>query len=91
MVAHGSGATFAEVRVTPEADRVTEPGSANDHGALELHLRRGRRVIVRPGFDRQTLRELVAVLEACEPTAGTNNVAGENLSRKRGPGRETDA
>ena len=49
---------FTEVRVTPE------PDSANDHGALELHLPRGRRVIVRPGFDRQTLRDLVATLEA---------------------------
>ena len=46
---------FAEVRVMSE--------SANDHGALELHLRRGRRVIVRPGFDRQILLDLVATLE----------------------------
>ena len=50
--------TFAEVRVAPE------PDSVNDHGALELHLPRGRRVIVRPGFDRQTLLDLVATLEA---------------------------
>lgn len=50
--------TFAEVRVT------SEPDSVDDHGALELHLRCGRRVIVRPGFDRQTLRELVATLES---------------------------
>jgi len=49
--------TFAEVRVTPE------PDSAIEHGALELHLRRGWCVIVRPGFDRQTLRDLVATLE----------------------------
>jgi hypothetical protein len=52
--------TFAEVRMTPE------PDSVDDHGALELHLRRGRRVIVRPGFDRQTLRDLLATLEADE-------------------------
>jgi hypothetical protein len=50
-------ATFAEVRLTPEADAM------DDHGALELHLPRGRRVIVRPGFDWQTLRDLVAALE----------------------------
>ena len=49
---------FAEVRVTPE------PNSVNDQGVLELQLPRGRRVIVRPGFDRQTLRDLVATLEA---------------------------
>jgi len=53
-----SNPAFAEVRLTPEAD------SVNDHGALELHLSRGRRVIVRPGFDRQTLLDLVATLEA---------------------------
>jgi hypothetical protein len=50
--------TFAEVRVTPEAD------AADGSAALELHLPRGRRVIVRPGFDRQTLRDLVATLES---------------------------
>lgn len=49
--------TFTEVRVTPEAD------AADDHGALELHLPRGRRVIVRAGFDQQTLLDLVATLE----------------------------
>jgi transposase-like protein len=50
--------TFAEVRVMREAD------SANGQGALELRLPRGRCVIVRPGFDRQTLLDLVATLEA---------------------------
>jgi hypothetical protein len=54
----GGTASFAEVRVTPEAD------SANNRGALEVHLPRGRRVIVRPGFDPQTLRDLVVTLEA---------------------------
>ena len=49
--------TFAEVRVTPEAD------SGDGPGALELRLPRGRCVIVHPGFDRQTLRDLVATLE----------------------------
>ena len=75
-------ATFAEVRVTPG------PESADDHGALELHLRRGRHVIVRPGFDRQTLRDLVATLEACEPTAGTSHATAVNVMRKCGPERE---
>jgi hypothetical protein len=65
-----SGATFAEVRLTPE------PDAADDHGALELHLRRGRRVIVRPGFDRQTLRDLVATLEA-----GNGDVADRAADR----------
>jgi hypothetical protein len=48
---------FAEVRVTPE------PDPASDYGALELRLPRGRRVIVRRGFDRRTLRDLVGTLE----------------------------
>jgi hypothetical protein len=51
-------ATFAEVRLTPESD------SANGPGTLELRLPRGRYVIVRPGFDRQTLLDLLATLEA---------------------------
>ena len=50
--------TFAEVRLTPE------PDSVSDHGGLELPLTRGRRVIVRPGFDRRTLLDLVATREA---------------------------
>jgi hypothetical protein len=54
---------FAEVRVTPEADRAADSGSVNDYGVLELRLPRGRCVIVHPGFDRQTLRDLVATLE----------------------------
>ena len=48
---------FAEVRVTPEV------GAGDGQGALEVRLPRGRCVIVRPGFDRQTLRDLVATLE----------------------------
>lgn len=55
--------TFAEVRVRPAPDPAADSGSANGQGALELHLPRGRRVIVRPGFDRRTLLELVAALE----------------------------
>ena len=49
--------TFAEVRVTSEA------GWGDGPGALELRLPRGRCVIVHPGFDRQTLLDLVATLE----------------------------
>jgi hypothetical protein len=36
------------------------PGDAG----LELRLASGRAVLVRPGFDRQTLVELVAAMEA---------------------------
>jgi transposase-like protein len=48
--------TFAEVRVRAEL--------AGDAGALELCLTDGRRIVVRAGFDRQTLLDLVATLEA---------------------------
>ena len=61
---------FAEVRVTPEADRVADSGSVDDLGALELRLPRRRRVIVRPGFDRQTLRDLLVTLEQCTGEGG---------------------
>ena len=49
-------AAFAEVRVTPQP--------AGDASALEVRLPEGRCIMVRPGFDRQTLLDLVATLEA---------------------------
>jgi transposase-like protein len=48
--------SFAEVYVTAE--------SVDDAGALEVRLRSGRRIVVRAGFDRRTLLELVTALEA---------------------------
>jgi hypothetical protein len=48
-------ATFAEVRVAPAAPV--------DAGALEVRLPGGRSIVVRPGFDRQTLWDLLATLE----------------------------
>jgi hypothetical protein len=56
-------ATFSEVRILPEA----VPAA----GALELVLPGGRRVVVRPGFDRATLLALVDALER-----GTKDGAG---------------
>jgi hypothetical protein len=49
--------TFAEVQVAPEP--------ACDPRGIELHLPGGRCVVVRAGFDRQTLLDLLATLEAC--------------------------
>jgi transposase len=46
---------FLPVRITAEA-------SAED-GGVELHLGQSRRIKVYPGFDQQTLREVLAVLE----------------------------
>ncbi len=49
------GETFVEVKIAPEP----EPAAS----ALELRLPNGRCVLVRAGFDRCTLLELVATLE----------------------------
>lgn len=50
----------------PEGGGMEE--AANDalarSGAIELHLGSGRHIVVRPGFDRRTLRDLLVTLEA---------------------------
>jgi len=74
------GPAFAEVQVVSgprAAQHVGDAGRA-EAGALELHLRRGWCVIVRPGFDRPTLLDLVATLEHGVPPAGDDgrDVAG---------------
>ena len=48
--------TFAEVKLAPEA--------ASEPGGIELHWPGQRWVVVRPGFDRRTLLDLLAALEA---------------------------
>lgn len=63
-------AGFAEVKVAPvdalvgyqEINGCREAAMA-ERGGIELRLPRGRCVVVRPGFDRQTLIDLLAVLE----------------------------
>ena len=78
--------SFAEVRVTPEsageagAFEVRDAGAfeVRDADALELRLKRGRRIVVRPGFDRATLLALVDTLErsvACDVNGMTRSVA----------------
>jgi len=57
-------AHFAEVRVGPE------PAAVGDHGALELVLPGGRRVVVQAGFDEQTLLRLLDTLEHGTADAG---------------------
>ena len=54
-------ATFKRVKVVPET-----LGRSTDHPdtAIELRLRGGRHLIVRPGFDHQLLAELVEALES---------------------------
>jgi transposase len=57
-------ASFAEVRVRPDQAERSSPGPVGGHdAALELWLPRERCLLVRPGFDRQTLLELLALLE----------------------------
>jgi transposase-like protein len=46
---------FAEVKISPERACETD--------GIELRLPGQRRVVVRPGFDRQTLLDLLAALE----------------------------
>ncbi len=48
--------TFAEVKLAPPA--------ATEASGIELHLPAGRWLLVRPGFDPQTLRDLLTALEA---------------------------
>lgn len=55
---------FAEVRVAPDLRERSSPEPAGgDEAGLELWLPRERCLLVRPGFDRQTLIELLAILE----------------------------
>jgi hypothetical protein len=60
-------ATFAEVKVSP----VTMLSPAR----IELRLSGRRSIVVQPGFDRQTLIELLAVLEP-----GPDTTAGREAS-----------
>ena len=59
-------ATFAEVRLSGE--------SVAQVGGIELHLPGERRIVVRPGFDRRTLLELLAALESA---SGPNPVEAD--------------
>ena len=68
---------FAEVRVASEP--AGPSAAAGDAGALEVHLAGGRRIVVRAGFDRPTLLELVATLES--GIAGNAGDAGRSRAR----------
>lgn len=54
------GGKFVEVKVGALAAAGAERGP----GAIEVRLRKDRRVLVEPGFDAEHLRALVAALEA---------------------------
>lgn len=59
-------ATFAEVKLSAEP--------AAPVGGIELHLPGERRIVVRPGFDRRTLLDLLTVLEAGSSEAAAREV-----------------
>ena len=56
-----TGPIFHRVRLIPDSER--NEMAAGD-GGLELVLRGGRRVSVRPGFDTATLEQLVRIVES---------------------------
>ena len=59
QVSHQAKPAFLPVRVTDARTRARTPGRAG----LAIVIGAGRRVVVRPGFDAETLRRVVAVLE----------------------------
>ena len=56
----GTPAKFLEVQVTEH--RASAPGDSS----VEIRLRNGRSLMVRPGFDAEHVRALLAVVEAAE-------------------------
>ena len=52
---------FLPVRLV---EATAPPPEAKSHAAIEVILGGGRRILVGPGFDPQTLRQVVAALEA---------------------------
>jgi transposase-like protein len=67
---------FAEVRLAPE------PAMASS--AIELRLSNGRCVLVRAGFERQTLLELLATLEHGAGDAAGGAASGTALHHEAG-------
>ena len=55
-----SGASFLPVKL------IAEPSKSNASSGLEILLVGGRRLLIQPGFDQDTLRQVLRVLE--EPT-----------------------
>jgi transposase-like protein len=67
--------TFAEVKLSAEPVAET--------GGIELRLPGRRCVVVRPGFDRQTLVELLHVLEASSVDLGIRQADATAVARRR--------
>ena len=74
--AAGDAAGFSEVCVSPDSNPAAD--------ALELHLSHGHRVVVRPGFDCQTLLNLLATLErSCADTTTLERHVADVASLER--------
>jgi len=58
-----SEVTFAEVKVSPATASKGGLNAAAETSGIELRLPGGRSVVVRTGFDRRTLLELLDFLE----------------------------
>lgn len=58
-------AGFAEVKVPTMAAAAGDAGVVGESGLIELRWPGRRSVVVRPGFDRQTLVALLDIVEAC--------------------------
>jgi hypothetical protein len=61
-LAEGEAPKFVSVEVKPTDLEVSS--SAPGDRAIEIRLRRGRSLVVEPGFDASHLRSLLAVLES---------------------------
>jgi transposase-like protein len=70
------GEGFAEVKISPEPAMEPVPESSR----IEIRLSNGRCVLVRAGFDRQTLLELLVTLE---PGAGESAMGAARRRRTR--------
>lgn len=68
----GGRPPFAEVRVMPEGREPPGADAVGESSEIELRLPGPRRIVVRRGFDRQTLLDLVEALEG--GVAGTRAV-----------------
>jgi hypothetical protein len=62
-----AGPAFVLLKPTPAAENDISVHTAG--GAIELHLDKGRRLVLRPGFDGPTLAAVLAVLQADDPVA----------------------
>jgi hypothetical protein len=68
-------AQFVEVKVARRNAEASAEGRSPEPSGVELHLPGSRCVMVRPGFDRQTLQALLQVLES-NPASPATEEAG---------------